>query len=163
MQIWASEIEPIWIPGFSSRAEADRKDEFFRFSVSPFCTQPRSIKATFLHGALIYFSPLHNAARAVRCMNKERESLSLCLSLVLDSKARSISKIMDTSRGDQRRLFLTMWNKGLFGAEDWPNILFIRHWQFFVVKKMTNCSGLWLTASPGPEEGWGQCVGGRQT
>lgn len=84
---------------------ADRKDEFFHFSVSPFCTQPRSIKATFLHGALIYFSPLHNAAQAVRCMNKERESLSLCLSLMLDSKARSISKIMDISRGDQRRWF----------------------------------------------------------
>lgn len=81
---------------------ADRKDEFFRFNVPPFCTQSRGIKATFLHGAVIYFSPLHNAAPAVKCMNKERESDSLCLSLVLYREARSVSKITDAGRGDQR-------------------------------------------------------------
>ena len=71
----------------------------------PFCTQSCGIKATFLHDALIYFSPLHNAAQAVKCMNKERESFSLfiCPSLSLSLReASSVSKIMDTSRGDQR-------------------------------------------------------------
>lgn len=56
----------------------------------PFCTQSCGIKATFLHDALIYFSPLHNAAQAVRCMNKERESFSLfiCLSVSLSLLGR---------------------------------------------------------------------------
>lgn len=61
--------------------EADRKDEFFRFNVPPFFTQSHGIKATFLHSALIYFSPLHNAAPTVKCMNTERESISLLLSI----------------------------------------------------------------------------------
>ena len=73
---------------------ADRKDEFFRFNVSPFFTQSRGIKATFLHGALIYFSPLHNAALAVKCMNKERDSpplsRSLSLSLSLSCSAERL-------------------------------------------------------------------------
>lgn len=50
-------------------------------SLSPFFTQSHSIEATVffsqllyfkIHRALIYFSPFHNAAQVVGCVNKER-------------------------------------------------------------------------------------------
>lgn len=84
--------------------EADRKDEFFHFNVPPFFTQSCGIKATFLHGALIYFSPLHNAALAVKCMNKERESLLLFLSL--------------SGSTERRGLYLRSWTLAVKARQD---------------------------------------------
>lgn len=74
MQIWAAETEPISPSAHESSGGADRKDEFFRLNVPPFFTQLHGIKATFLCGALVYFSPLHSASPVVKCMNKDRES-----------------------------------------------------------------------------------------
>lgn len=113
---------------------ADRKDEFFHFNVPPFCTQSRGIKATFLHGALIYFRPLHNAALAVKCMNKEREwlSLSLTLSLLCATERRGMylrSWTLAEETREDHFVILTTWEVGLFEAEDCPNLLHICHWQ----------------------------------
>ena len=78
----------------------------------PFSPSRAVSRLPFFHGALIYFSPLHNAALAVKCMNKERESLPRSLFRMLCREAMSVSKIMDTSSGDQRRSFFDEARRG---------------------------------------------------
>lgn len=154
---------------------ADRKDEFFHFNVPPFCTQSRGIKATFLHGALIYFRPLHNAALAVKCMNKEREWLSLShsLSLMRYREARYVSKIMDTSRGDQRRSFCHfddvrsgfIWSRGLPKSPAYLSLARKENKKLTVLNHvisgaldLISCLGVLID-----RQGYGQCLGGMQT
>lgn len=149
MQIWAAETEPISPSAHELSGGADRKDEFFRLNVPPFFTQLHGIKATFLHGALVYFSPLHSASPVVKCMNKDRE---------LHIHHFSASTIMDTliriGKDDsvRRGFIFELKTVQISSPSVSNNFLFKKeggqiHW--------LSWSGFWLTASPEYEQGWG--------
>lgn len=148
MQIWAAETEPISPSAHESSGEADRKDEFFRLNVPPFFTQLHGIKATFLRGALVYFSPLHSASPVVECMNKDRESHTHTISLHLPSWILSFVLAKMILWGFIFELktvqisSLSVSNNSLFKKEG-GQILWL------------SWSGFWLTASPEYEQGWG--------
>lgn len=117
--------------------EADRKDEFFRFNVPPFFTQLRGIKATFLHGALIYFSPLHNTALAVKCMNKERDSLALAFSLSGSTGRRGLYLRSWTLAVKAREDDLDKVRRGFIWSSGLPKCsLYLRIFGFLVIENL---------------------------
>lgn len=149
MQIWAAETEPISPSAHELSRGADRKDEFFRLNVPPFFTQLHGIKATFLRGALVYFSPLHSASPVVKCMNKDRESHihHFSASTIMDTLIR-IGKDDSVRRG----FIFELKTVQISSPSVSNNFLFKKeggqiHW--------LSWSGFWLTASPEYEQGWG--------
>lgn len=154
MQIWAAETEPISPSAHELSGGADRKDEFFRLNVPPFFTQLHGIKATFLRGALVYFSPLHSASPVVKCMNKDREShthkhthpislhLRSCNTRIGIGKDNSVRRGFIFERKTVQISSPSVSNNSLFKKEGGQI-----HW--------LSWSGFWLTASPKYEQGWG--------